>query len=101
MQPNNLPLLECLLPCQVGVNFMFGAFYEIIGSRALSFSDPKSQSTCLSVVLSFCHSVRVFNVKLVSTLRLVHSVKLFMFQSLQFCNGVVEKYLKILLHAEG
>jgi len=29
----------------------------LIGSRALSCSDPYCQSTCLSVGLPFCHSV--------------------------------------------
>ena len=31
--------------------------HAIIGSRALSFSDPYFHFTCLSVLLSFCHSV--------------------------------------------
>jgi len=35
----------------------------LIGSRALSFSDPYFHFTCLSVLLSFCLSVRNFGAK--------------------------------------
>jgi len=38
--------------CKLAVNTT-----SIIGSRALSFSDPYFHFTCLSVLLSFCHSV--------------------------------------------
>ena len=36
---------------------------HIIGSRALSFSDPYFHFTCLCVLLSFCLSVRNFRAK--------------------------------------
>ena len=35
----------------------------LVGSRALSFSDPYFHFTCLSVLLSFCLSVRNFGAK--------------------------------------
>ena len=36
--------------------FTISHSHRSIGSRALSFSDPYFHFTCLSVLLSFCHS---------------------------------------------
>ena len=60
-----LPVLSVLLPLELfvylrlitGTLFLCISAHLTVGSRALSFSDPYFHFACLSVLLSFCHSV--------------------------------------------